>query len=91
MMRWFCVSGTRSFTMRTSRRAVAEPGIADRPGMPLVESSSTLSVGSFSFASSRWFGRSGCATPNSCISCASTFGMAASAAVSVGVSGRTSV
>ena len=34
-------------------RADAEPGIADRPGMPLVDSARMLSVGSFSLASSR--------------------------------------
>ena len=76
-----------------ARRAVADAGIAVRPGAlnpPPDSICSTLRVGSFSFCSSRVSARSGTATPNSFASSASTLGASASAFFSVGVRGVTS-
>ena len=79
--------------MRTSSRAVAVAGIAERPGMlspPPDSITRMLSVGSLSFTSSRVSGRSGRPTAKSRASTASTSGASSRARRSAAVSGRTS-
>ena len=86
------MAGTSPLTSLISRRAEAEPGIAERPATfnpPPDSIARMLSVGVLSLRSSRSSERSGLTTPNSFLRAASTLGAASSAETSIGVSGVT--